>query len=119
MPPSEGQTPRLTSVMLVSALVRRVNAAGGFATVLHHGDDRAGAIVVECSHRGQSDLLLERVTQIDGSIGWRTLAITGQEEQAIRDERMSRRTRNDPDLWVVELDIADAQRFVAETTYPA
>jgi len=26
-----------------------------------------------------------------------------------------RRRRNDPDLWVVELDIAQAERFAAET----
>ena len=28
---------------------------------------------------------------------------------------VERRRRNDPDLWVVELDILDAERFAAET----
>ncbi|HWV11973.1 MAG TPA: DUF1491 family protein, partial [Sphingobium sp.] len=28
---------------------------------------------------------------------------------------LARRRRSDPDLWVIELDIADAERFAAET----
>ncbi len=30
-------------------------------------------------------------------------------------ERIARRRQSDPDLWVIELDIADAERFAAET----
>lgn len=119
MSPGDGGPPRLTSAMLVSALVRRVNGAGGFATVIHHGDDRAGAILVECSDRGQSDMLLERITEFDGSIGWRSVAAATGEDPGARSERLSRRLRSDPDLWVIELDIPDAQRFVAEMTSTA
>lgn len=49
-------TPRLTSRMMVDALMRRVRAEGGFATVLARGDDVAGAIVLVCSNRGRSTL---------------------------------------------------------------
>ena len=29
---------------------------------------------------------------------------------------LAKRTRFDPDLWAIELDIADPERFIAETT---
>ena len=29
---------------------------------------------------------------------------------------LAKRMRFDPDLWIVELDIADPERFIAETT---
>jgi hypothetical protein len=106
--------PRLTSGMLVSALVRRVNAAGGFATILHKGDAQAGAIIVECADRGARTLLLERATGLDGRDGWRMVDVPLDNEAAYA-ERLERRRRGDPDLWIVELDIAEAERFAAET----
>lgn len=106
--------PRLTSAMLVSALVRRVNAEGGFATVIHRGDAQAGAIMVECVDRGTRNLLLERSTGLDGGDGWRMVDAPLADEVAYA-ERLDKRRRFDPDLWVIELDIADAERFAAET----
>ncbi len=115
MPQRDAPQPRLTSAMLVSALIRRVNAAGGFATVIHRGDNKAGAILVECVERGARDLLLERATALDGSDGWRTIAQAGADDAAEHANRIAKRRKSDPDLWVIELDIADAQRFAAET----
>ena len=115
MPGRDGPPPRLSSAMLVSALIRRVNAEGGFGTVIHRGDDQAGAILVECADRGAPDLLLERATALDGSDGWRTLSMPGDADAAGQADRIARRRQSDPDLWVIELDIADAQRFAAET----
>ncbi len=100
--------------MLVSALVRRVNAEGGFATVIHKGDDQAGAIMVECVDRGTRNLLLERATGLDGRDGWRMVDAPLDDEAAYA-ERLDKRRRFDSDLWVIELDIADAERFAAET----
>lgn len=100
--------------MLVSALVRRVNAEGGFATVIHKGDDRAGAILVECVDRGTRNLLLERTTGLDGRDGWR-LVDAPLDDEAAYAERLDRRRHFDSDLWIIELDIADAERFAAET----
>ncbi len=115
MPERDAAAPRLTSAMLVSALIRRVNAAGGFATVIHRGDDGSGAILVECAERGATDLLLERATALDGSDGWRAIARSDGDGMTAYAERIAKRRKSDPDLWVIELDIADAQRFAAET----
>ena len=110
-------TPRLSSVMLVSALMRRVQAAGGFATVLHRGDDNAGAVLVECADRGQRQILLERATDFDGIDHWRSVgsSVGGAEADDMAHTAMiERRHKNDPDIWVIELDIANAERFTVD-----
>lgn len=114
--PADDAAPRLTSAMLVSALIRRAQGAGGFAAVLRRGDATAGAILIECADRGRLRLVLERATGLDGSDGWRLAVREGDNgDSAAHAERMERRIKADPDLWIVELDIADAERFAAET----
>lgn len=97
--------------MLVASLCRQVQSAGGFAAVLRHGDDRAGAVVVEWVDRGTRYLLVERATDVDGLSVWRSVgraADTSTDHQAV----IEKRVQSDPDLWVVELDIANAERFI-------
>ena len=108
-------TPRLTSAMLVSAMIRRVQQAGGAAAVIAKGDATAGAIVLTCLERGVATGSYERVLQSDGRYAW---APAGPPNQSLTDsdEWLSRRRMRDPDLWIVELDIADAERFAAETS---
>ncbi len=105
--------PRLTSEMLVSVLLRRVAGAGGFGAVLHRGDAQAGGIIVECTERGVPDLWIERGAMADGTDGWQMIANDMTDAEAAR--RRGQRRRADPDLWIIELDIAQAQRFAAET----
>lgn len=111
----DDRAPRLTSAMLVSALIRRVQAEGGFAAVLHKGDGDAGAILIECADRGQPQLTLEQATGLDGRLAWRLVADRTDGDRAGHEERLQKRLRLDPDLWIVELDIAEAERFAAET----
>ena len=92
---------RLPSDLLVGALLRRVNDAGGIAVVRARGDAQAGVI-------------LERGIGADGSRG---LIETGPKAGAAEslDDYWQRRRQRDPDLWVVALDIPQAKRFAAET----
>lgn len=100
---------RIASGVAVSALLRRVNAAGGFGTVLYRGDATAGAIAIITRDRGET-LALERVMAMAGGYEWREAAAGN----AI-DSWIERARQRDPDLWIIELDIPDAARFVAET----
>lgn len=100
--------------MLVSVLIRRVQQAGGFATLLRRGDAAAGGIMIECRDRAATDCLIERATDIDNREFWRIVA-PADEPAAARAERLARRVAGDTDLWLIELDIADAERFAAET----
>ena len=106
---------RLPSGILVSALLRRVNDAGGIATMLARGDSQAGAILVLTLDHGAPPRLLERGIGPDGKTA---LMPAGPGDGAAADEIAAywhRRRERDPDLWVIELDIAGAERFAAET----
>lgn len=107
--------PRLTSAMLVSAMIRRVQSEGGFAAVIQRGDDTAGAILIECADRGETQQLFERATGFDGQDQWRLADGDPSGDPDAYRQRLDRRRSSDPDLWIVELDIADAARFAAET----
>ena len=105
--------PRLASSVLVSALIRRAEGQGGFGTVLSRGDSTAGSIAVVLLERGTNPRLLERLLQSDGRYAWRESSGDGEGEAGVQ-ALLDRRRRFDPDLWVIELDIASAERFAAE-----
>jgi hypothetical protein len=101
--------------MLVSALVRRADQHGGGAMVLAKGDATAGGILVLAYHKGTNPRFFERGI---GAEGVPALVASGPREIAGEEEVSAywqRRRVSDPDLWVIELDIADAERFAAET----
>ena len=92
--------------------MRRVGAAGGFAAVLARGDDMAGAILVVAIERGADARVYERGIGSNGATELIAVGPAG-DVQAVGDY-CARRRRSDPDLWVVELDVADAPRLAAE-----
>lgn len=107
-------TPRLASGTLVSALVRRVNQEGGSAMVLARGDATAGGILVLTLERGANPRFFERGI---GPGGESALLPSGPKEAAEERDATNywrRRRMRDPDLWVVELDVAGAERFAAD-----
>ena len=105
--------PRLASSVLVAALLRRAQTEGGFGAVLAKGDPTAGAVAVVLVERGANPRFYERLLQPDGSYAWQEGGASAADDAAVRD-LIQRRRRIDPDLWVVELDIASAERFAAE-----
>ncbi len=105
---------RLKSRFLVDLLLRRTEAAGGFATVLAKGDDTSGIILVQCSERGEPGPLLERRFSADDHYIWEAVGATDAKDGESRANYQERRRKADPDLWLIELDIADAPRLVAE-----
>jgi hypothetical protein len=59
---------------------------------------------------------LERVLNLDGGYRWQRVGPTESASSAEIADFLARRARFDEDLWAIELDIADAERFIAETT---
>jgi hypothetical protein len=102
---------RLAAGLLVSALIRRVEAAGGSGMVLARGDATAGALLIQLAERGVPGALLERTLDTKGGYAWTP---TGPDDAEARADYIARRRRSDPDLWVVELDVANAAGIVAE-----
>lgn len=106
---------RVASHLLVGALRRRIEAAGGFATVIARGDDTAGAILLIAHENGRRPRALER--QSDWAGGYRMITAGPIATDRIEEVEAyaAGRRRSDPDLWVIEANIADAERFAAET----
>ena len=107
-------TPRLASSVLVSALIRRAEAEGGFAAVMAKGDEAAGSILVLLLEKGGNPRLFERILQADGHYRWAPSATRGSGKGEEVPDFIARRRRFDPDLWVLELDIPSAERFADE-----
>ena len=105
---------RLASSVLVSALLRRAEAEGGNGVVLARGDPTAGAVAVLLTERGANPRLFERLLQPDGRYAWGESGQQSGEGPGELQALIDRRRRFDPDLWLIELDIASAERFAAE-----
>jgi hypothetical protein len=106
---------RLASAVLATALLRRAEAEGGFGAVLAKGDATAGAIAVILAEKGRRTCFLERLLQPDGSYAWQE-SRQRVESDAEFESFLARRRKSDPDLWILELDIASAERFAADKT---
>jgi hypothetical protein len=97
----------LPASTMVPALVRQIQGAGGFATVLRKGSAWGAALLLV--HRtGSGVVAYEKVPTLDGRPSWRRAAEGSEAVETLID----RQVRFDPDLWVLELDIAALERFV-------
>ena len=105
-------TERLSAELEVAGLLRRAQAAGGFAAVLRRGDPDRGELIVQVAERGKPLAMLERRLAADFTYRWAEMADGTKNAQKIVEDR----ERFDPDFWLIELDIADAERFIAEMT---
>jgi hypothetical protein len=110
-------TAKLASGLLVSALVRRAFEQGGFAAILQKGDETAGAILLIGREKGGIVGLWEQALTAKGAYAWSPCGPQDVENQSEIDHYMSRRRANDPDLWMIELDIPDPARFAAESVH--
>jgi hypothetical protein len=107
---------RLPARLEAAALIRQVESKGGFATVLKSGDPDRGTLVLLLAERGVTKALVER--RMGPTFAYRWSVAEG--EQGLSAEKFreltDKRIRFDPDIWLIELDIPDAERFIAETT---
>lgn len=103
---------RLPAHLEVGALIRSVDAAGGFATVLKKGERDAGTIIIVLTKNGDNACAYERMPQLDGSRQWCCAHRQDTENKSEFSEYLDRRGAQDPDLWIVELDIAQGKRFI-------
>ena len=103
---------RLPVHLEVAGLIRSVQAAGGFATVLQKGERDAGVLCVVTTHNGANACLWERMPQLDGSRKFVATRQENAENKGEFGEYLARRQGQDRDAWFVELDIGNPERFV-------
>jgi hypothetical protein len=106
---------RLPSGLEAAGLIRTAQAAGDFATILKKGDPDRGALLLVVTSRGRHFACLERMLTLGGAYEWQRV---GPAESGGSDEIaafLAKKTRFDTDLWLIELDTAQPERFIAET----
>lgn len=98
----------------VGALRRRVEAAGGFATIIAKGEPDSGAVLLLLRDTSGTITALSRVNMGDGKVSWQPIFENREERDPAAQEVLEKRRKFDPDLWIVELDVENPGRFVAK-----
>lgn len=105
---------RLPAHLEVSAMIRATEAAGGFAMVIRKGERDAGTLLIVLVESDGTSALYERMPQLDGTRAWTRTKDQNPENKQEFDEYLSRRARQDDDLWIVELTVDNGERLVLE-----
>ncbi|WP_095012338.1 DUF1491 family protein [Tsuneonella mangrovi] len=103
---------RLPAHLEVAAIRRLAEGCGGFATVLAKGERDAGTIVIVVIGSGKPATLFERMPQLDGTRAFVATKAEEAEKQREFSEYITRRSSRDPDLWIIEADVADRDEFM-------
>ena len=111
----EYDEPRLTASMWVSAHIRRCMSMGIPAVLVRRGDDQAGTVLIKWNRFSDGCEILTPSRDGTGRRIW--IRGTGPEavDEAIADEYVNRQVRNDPDLWVLEIEDLDGRYDLGET----
>ncbi|GMN12872.1 DUF1491 family protein [Altererythrobacter sp. MTPC7] len=103
---------RLPAHIEIGAIRRLVEGQGGFASVLFKGERDAGTILLLTMQNGSSAQLWERMPQMDGTRSWTPIVPKTVENEGDFTDYCRKRHGSDPDLWVLEADVADPAQFV-------
>ena len=104
---------RLPAHLEIAALIRLVEASGGFATVLAKGERDAGTILLLTIENGAPAQLYERMPQLDGTRSWTVTRTEDIEKPHEFSEYLARRQQQDSDAWILEAQVADGAQFIA------
>lgn len=105
----------LKTEVWASALIRRASIAGAFAAVVRKGDTDAGAVLVKVATLDGRARLYAPARDGEGERIWLDLS-AGQlgEQESDVDDYVSKRSRTDPDLWVIEVEDKQGRHFLQE-----
>ena len=103
----------LSTDLWVSALIRRAELAGAFATVARKGDPRAGTVIVKAfDTSNRRARLYSEAFGPDGERLW--MQPVESEFESELDDYLQRQIRYDPDLWIVEIEDREGRHFITE-----
>ena len=107
----------LSSDLWVSALIRRAELGGAFATVARKGDARAGTVIVKVFDTStRTARLYSEAFGPDGERLW--MQPVESEMESELDAYLQRQAGYDPDLWVVEIEDRQGRHFITEKVAP-
>ena len=109
------ETTRLPAHLEVSGLIRRVAAEGGFAAVLIKGERDAGTILLVLRDSRTNPRLFERMPHPDGTRPWTLNCTQDADNKQDFEDYLARRRAQDRDVWIVELDSPNPERFIGDS----
>jgi hypothetical protein len=104
---------RLPAHLEVAGILRLAESLGGFGMVLAKGERDAGTILLATIHRDQPALLYEKMPQLDGNRRFAKVREEDIENKSEFQAYLERRKRQDDDVWIIEADVPDRERFIA------
>jgi hypothetical protein len=107
---------RLNASIEAAGLIRRAESDGGFGAVLRKGDPERGSLLLVVRSRDNHVTCLERKLDFaSGEYRWAEAGPAAGEGADNLADFLAKRTRFDEDSWLIELDVAHPERFIAET----
>lgn len=99
----------------VSALIRRAQLAGAFATIVHRGDAERGDVVVKVMHERGRARLYAPAFNPGGPTEFEALPAGGADaDEAEVEALIAKRLKMDRDLWVIEIEDREGRHFITE-----
>lgn len=80
--------------------------------MLNKGEREAGTILVLTIERGANACVYERMPSPEGGRIWHRSFQQDDENEGKLQDYLNRRRTQDPDLWIIELDIPNGERFI-------
>lgn len=110
---------KLVTSLWVSALIRRAELGGAFATVARRGDETAGAVLVKVYDpvSKTASLYAEALVGPKGERRWMQPRPAAPE--ADLDAYARRQADIDPDIWVIEVEDRRGRTFLTEPVEPS
>ncbi len=94
----------LTTGIWVSAQVRLCDRAFIPATIVRHGNDEAGTVLVKVNRFEQGVTVYAQATSLDGEPAWSRGTGPKPVTEAEADAYIERQVKFDPDVWVLEIE---------------
>lgn len=104
---------RLPAHLEVAGILRLAESLGGFGMVLAKGERDAGTILLVTIHRDEPARLFEKMPQLDGNRRFVAIRQEDVENKEEFSDYLARRKRQDADIWILEADVPDRERFIA------
>jgi hypothetical protein len=110
----------LKTYIWAAALIRRAEIGGAAAFITKKGDPDAGAVLVKVATLDRMARLFTPAQDGAGARIWLELSAgaLGREEPAV-DAYIAKRSGQDRDLWVIEIEDRAGRHFLTEPTDPA
>ncbi|MCJ8191169.1 DUF1491 family protein [Sphingomicrobium aestuariivivum] len=108
---------RLPAGLEARALMRAAESQGGMGMLLQKGDEERGSLLILLLERGNTRFCLGRELSRSGTYEWADIGPSDLTDPIELQGFLSKRRQYDPDLWIVELDLPDAESFRKETIF--